>query len=164
MTESRYADSPGLAVSKGGVLMIRKLTTIVLLTLGVGCTSSEGTSSDGLQIEPCHGQTSDPFNLGYPSLSGLQDHIVLIAPVEVASRSVHPSFAVCWDGAIIDTAPGGVDLRLFYDAHGDVSDAPETQDIRIDVAPLLDRLGLPLSFWIHNANDNDFTKKVTVRD
>jgi hypothetical protein len=144
--------------------MIRKLTTIVLLTLGVGCTSSEGTSSDGLQIEPCHGQTSDPFNLGYPSFSGLQDRELLVAPVQVASTSVHPSFAVCWDGATIDTSPGGVDLRVFYDAHSDVSNAPETRELRIDIKPVIDELGLPISFWLFNANDPNIGTPVTLWD
>jgi hypothetical protein len=97
-------------------------------------TEGPATSSDALPIEACQvGRTSDSFDLGQPSVqTGM-----LVIPVVVGGGCATHSFAICWNGSVLDSQPGQVDLALSHDAHGDHCDAALSRTLQVDLAPVL---------------------------
>jgi hypothetical protein len=129
--------------------MIRQLTTAGLfMMLSAGCASDHETpQSDPLQIESCAGQPGDPYSLGKLSVEGN----VLTAPVQHGGGCASHSYAVCWDGAMVDTFPGMVALALSHDAHGDSCDALLLRDLHIDLAPVIEAAGVPVQIEVTGA-------------
>jgi hypothetical protein len=112
------------------------------LCVGVVVLASACATEDHqLQIQACQsGQTRDPFNLGQSSVQAGE----LTIPVEVGGGCATHSFAICWDGAVIDTAPGQIDLALMHDAHGDTCDGGLHFMLHVDLAPVRDKFLPPL--------------------
>lgn len=91
------------------------------------------SSSDPLVIQSCPlGGTNDGFTLGQLSVQGSE----LVVPVEVGGGCAQHSFAICWDGMVLDTYPGQIDLALSHDGHGDRCDALLFRTLHVDVSSL----------------------------
>ncbi len=109
-----------------------------LMVLAGGC-AREAVSSDLLSVQRCQPGASDPYALGNLSVGGTE----LIADVQTGGGCAEHSFAVCWDGAIVDSSPPTINLSLNHDAHGDTCQAVLSRDLRVELAPTFDTIARP---------------------
>jgi hypothetical protein len=131
---------------------------MLIVMLGSGCASEgEITSSDTLQVRTCHAQTGDLYRLGNLSVQ----HGVLLA--EVQTDDGCGSFTACWSGFVLDTYPGEVILELSHDSHADTCAPILTQELRIDLSPVLAHAGLPLQISVVGATGQLAGTTNTVR-
>src|SRR5262245_43390017 len=109
-------------------------TILPLLILVLGC-ASEKPDSDTITLGRCSESTrSDPFARGNVSF----DSGDLLVEVQFSGGCARHSFAMCWDGAVIDTQPPTIDLLMTHDAHGDSCESLSLQDVRVDITPLIE--------------------------
>jgi hypothetical protein len=110
----------------------------LIVVLAGGC-ASETVSSDALSVQRCQTGSSDPYALGNISVGGAE----LIADVQTGGGCAEHSFAVCWDGTIVDRSPPTVNLSLSHDAHGDTCHAVLSHDLRVELSPTFDGIARP---------------------
>lgn len=116
-----------------------RATLLSLTVVLAGGCASESVSSDALSVQRCQTGASDPYALGIISVEGAE----LIADVQTGGGCAEHSFAVCWDGTIVDSSPPTVNLSLSHDAHGDTCHAVLSRDLRVELAPTLDAIARP---------------------
>ena len=128
-----------------------RICSLSLCCLVSACATSAEDNPDPPDAPVLRSCTSpaatDPYALGNVSI---EDHTLLVH-VQTGGGCREHSFAVCWDGSVIDTAPGTIDLALSHDANGDTCDASLSHDLRIDLAPVLAIYAAPLQFSVIGA-------------
>jgi len=133
--------------------MIRPLSTLGWFAmLSAGCAADRESPSwdlpqDPLQIQTCQGQRRDGYILGELSVAGN----VLTAQVQSGGGCASHSYAVCWDGAVLDSYPGMVMLALSHNAHGDPCEALLMRALHIDLTPVIEAAALPLQLSVVGA-------------
>jgi hypothetical protein len=114
-------------------------TLLSLIAILTGGCASEPVSSDTLSVQRCQPARSDPYALGDVSIGGAE----LIADVQTGGGCAEHSFAVCWDGTIVNGSPPTINLALSHDAHGDTCQAVLSHDLRVKLAPTFDAVARP---------------------
>jgi hypothetical protein len=71
----------------------------------------------------------------------LESSARLRVKVEHGGGCAQHTYTACWDGAVLDSQPPQVELRLHHDAHGDACDAYLSRDILIDTSSLPFEIG-----------------------
>jgi hypothetical protein len=146
---------------KGG--MMRTTVVLCLMISASACTSEEAAPSDTLSVQMCSGfAAGDAYVLGDVALDGSD----LLVHVRTGGGCASHTFSMCWDGAVLDSYPGTVNLGLSHDAHGDSCDAVLSHDLRIDVTSVLENTGRPIRLNVTGATTriDGTTSSVTLDD
>jgi hypothetical protein len=128
---------------------IMKVTAAVLfLSSLVGCASQSG-SDDGYQgggkadgstrkvlvtIGDCSSERTD----GYKLTNVIMDSAIDSLDVDVSYTGgcAEHTYKVCWDGMFLESTVVQAQLKLFHDANDDECEAPMSESISIDLAPI----------------------------
>jgi hypothetical protein len=128
---------------------MRRTLCGLILVLGAACATEPASSgaSRVLQLETCSGRATDPFVLGSLTIEDDELQIQIATGGGCASHS----FAICWDGAVLDSEPPQANLALSHDSHGDTCDAFLMHDVRVDVAQIRAELSSPIVLHVTGA-------------
>jgi hypothetical protein len=107
-------------------------------------------------------KAGDAYTLGNVALDGSD----LLVHVLTGGGCASHTFAVCWDGTVLDSYPGTVILGLSHDAHGDGCDALLSRDLRIDITSVLENTGRPVRLSVSGATTHleGTTNSVTLEN
>jgi len=115
---------------------------------GAACmTDAPNTSATtGAAIGTCHNTTTQGYTLGSVSTDGT----TLLVDALTAGCATQ-SFAMCWDGSVLDSNPPQVNLELSFMEHGYHCDIVVTHDLRFDLAPIRRAASVPLTIHVLGA-------------